>query len=73
MIKGSGAKPQFGDEFEMPYEGNVLKGEKLKQQLREWASYGTIEPSACDAISAVVDNHQWLDLSDKVRAVADQY
>jgi hypothetical protein len=35
-------------------------------QLAKWAEYGTIEPSAAEAISAVVDHHEWVSLSDKV-------
>ena len=42
-----------------------LEGEGLKQQLQQWASYGTIEQSAADAIKKVVDNREWLDLRNK--------
>lgn len=64
-IKGSGKLPAFGATAKVPYKGKELEGEALKKQLRKWADYGTIEPSACDAVTAVVDNHKWLDLSDK--------
>jgi hypothetical protein len=30
-----------------------LKGEELQRQLQKWAKYGTIEPDAAEAISAV--------------------
>lgn len=43
-----------------------LKGEKLRAQVRKWAEYGTIEPSARDAIEYLIDNPKALDLSDKV-------
>lgn len=42
-----------------------LKGEKLKEQLNKWVEKGSIEPSARDAIAAVVDHPEWRDLSDK--------
>jgi hypothetical protein len=34
--------------------------------VRKWAEYGTIEPSARDAIEYLIDNPKALDLSDKV-------
>ena len=40
-------------ELEVPYKGKALRGEELVQQLNKWAKYGTIEPSAAEAISAV--------------------
>jgi len=65
VIKGDGKLPKFGPECQVPYQKKVLKGEALKAQLDKWASYGTIEPSARDAISYLVDNPNVLDLSDK--------
>lgn len=52
----------------MPYKGKVLEGEALRKQLDKWTDYGTIEPTARDAISYLIDNPKQLDLSDKVRA-----
>jgi len=49
----------------VPYKGKQLKGEELLKQLKKWADYGTIEPAAAEAISAVVKNSTWADLSDK--------
>lgn len=43
-----------------------LKGEKLRKQLKKWSDYGTIEPSARDAIEYLIDNPKALDLSNKV-------
>ena len=37
----------------------------LKEQLTKWVEYGTIEPSAAEAISTVNANRDWLDLSDQ--------
>lgn len=51
--------------LEVPYKGKTLYGEELKAQVMKWVDYGTIEPSAGDAICKCVDNPKWLDLSDK--------
>lgn len=51
---------------QVPYDGKVLEGEALRKQLNKWADYGTIEPTARDAISYLIDNPKQLDLSDKV-------
>lgn len=64
FIKGTKPKPEKF-ELEVPYKGKTLKGESLIQQLHKWADYGTIEPSAAEAIIEVVKNPQWVDLSDK--------
>jgi hypothetical protein len=52
-------------ELVVPYKGKQLKGEALVAQLEKWAAYGTIEPSAAEAIAAVAKNPKWADLSDK--------
>jgi len=63
FIQGKAAKPK--PEYVVPYKGKQLKGDSLIQQLNKWAEYGTIEPSAAEAITAVVKNSKWVDLSDK--------
>jgi len=63
VIKGTKSKPK-AFEFEVPYKEKNLKGKQILQQLDAWVDYGTIEPSARDAIAAVVKNEEWLDLSD---------
>lgn len=55
--KSKDAKPQLA----VPYKGDVLKGEALKQQLTKWAKYGTMEPDAAASISRLADGP--LDLS----------
>jgi len=62
-VKGEGAKE--GSVMEVPYKGKILKGEALKNQVKKWVDYGTIEPSAGEAIIGCVDNPNWCDLSDK--------
>jgi hypothetical protein len=63
FIKGEGAKEDAV--MEIPYNGKILKGESLKGQVKKWVDYGTIEPSAGEAIIGCVDNPNWCDLSDK--------
>jgi len=73
LFKGSystgflkGNKPKSANpEFVVPYKGQQLKGESLLKQVQKWADYGTIEQSAADAISMIVKNNKWADLSDK--------
>eukprot|EP01119_Soliformovum_irregulare_P020203 TRINITY_DN6509_c0_g3_i1.p1 TRINITY_DN6509_c0_g3~~TRINITY_DN6509_c0_g3_i1.p1 ORF type:complete len:527 (-),score=168.14 TRINITY_DN6509_c0_g3_i1:62-1642(-) len=64
FIKGTKPKPS-SFEIQVPYNGTVLKGQALLDQLQKWASYGTIEQDAAEAISQVVKNKEWADLSDR--------
>ena len=63
FIKGEGSKNASG--LEVPYKNKILKGEELKAQVKKWVEYGTIEPSAGDAIMNCVDNPQWCELKDR--------
>lgn len=63
FVQGEGAKGNTG--MEIPYNGTTLKGESLKIQVKKWVDYGTIEPSAGEAIIGCVDNPNWCDLSEK--------
>lgn len=63
FIQGEGAKDNTT--MEIPYKGTILKGQALKDKVKEWVDYGTIEPSAGEAIIGCVDNPSWCDLSDK--------
>jgi len=51
--------------LEVGYKGKSISGQELKTQVQKWVEYGTIEPSAGDAIIACVDNPSWIDLSDR--------
>jgi hypothetical protein len=63
FVKGEGTKGK--PVLEVPYKGKTLSGQALKDQVRKWVDYGTIEPSAGDAIVDVIDNPGYLDLSDR--------
>merc|ERR1712176_477942 len=48
-----------------PLRWKILKGEALKNQVKKWVDYGTIESSAGEAIIGCVDNSTWCDWSEK--------
>mmetsp|Transcript_25792 Transcript_25792/g.32913 ORF Transcript_25792/g.32913 Transcript_25792/m.32913 type:complete len:529 (-) Transcript_25792:33-1619(-) len=64
FVKGEGKRPEKF-EFEVPYKGKTLRKDALIKQLNKWRDYGTIEPSAADAIAQVANNPGWTDLSDQ--------
>jgi hypothetical protein len=63
FVQGQGANDK--KMMEVPYKGKTLSGQALKDQVQKWVDYGTIEPSAGEAIVGCVDNPGWLDLSDR--------
>ncbi|KAL7522975.1 hypothetical protein ACHAWX_007747 [Stephanocyclus meneghinianus] len=64
FVKGESA-PSKDKKLEVGYKGKSISGQELKSQVQKWVEYGTIEPSAGDAIIACVDNPNWIDLSDR--------
>ncbi|MET1059554.1 MAG: hypothetical protein ABWX84_08150 [Nocardioides sp.] len=46
--------------FSLPYRGIRLRGDALHQQLETWVGAGVMEPSAAEAVRAVMDNPDWL-------------
>ena len=63
FVKGEGNSKSSG--LEVPYKGGILKGQALKEQVKKWVDYGTIEPTAGEAIIGCVDNPKWCELSDR--------
>ena len=56
-----GEKPKDANPIlQVPYKGRTLSGQALKDQIQKWVDYGTIEPSAGDAMKKCVDNPAWL-------------
>jgi hypothetical protein len=49
----------------VPYRGQELHGDTLRRQLEAWQTEHFIEPSCADAVEAVANNPEWLDLSDR--------
>ncbi|WP_240670134.1 hypothetical protein [Actinoplanes solisilvae] len=52
-------------EVELPYGGELLRGTALLHRLDAWVAAGVIEQSCADAVREVMDNPDWLDLSDQ--------
>jgi hypothetical protein len=53
----------------VPYAGQRLSGDALRRRLAEWVDAGTVEPSCAEAVGQVIDNPDWLDLSDRTVVV----
>ena len=53
----------------VPYAGERLSGEGLRRRVDAWVEAGTVEPSCAEAIGRVIDNPDWLDLSDRTVVV----
>lgn len=53
----------------VPYAGERLSGDALRRRLDLWVEAGTIEPTCAEAVGLVIDNPDWLDLSDRTVVV----
>lgn len=62
VIEGTGRR---ATELTVPYKGQVLGGDMLRDQLASWEGLGIIESSARSAIERVIAHPEWLDLSDR--------
>jgi hypothetical protein len=51
-------------DLSVPYRGRRLFGPDLRRQLDRWIASGVAEPSFAEAITLVLDNPDWLDLTD---------
>lgn len=60
-VSGRGTREQ---EVVVPYRGTDLRGDALRRQMDVWAAQGVVEPSCVEAVSQVIANPEWLDLSD---------
>lgn len=50
-------------DLEVPYRRELLRGDGLRRQLETWESTGMMEPSCRAALTKVIENPDWLDLS----------
>jgi hypothetical protein len=57
-IQGQGKAPS--QVLEIPYQGGTLSGAALAAKVQEWIDYGTIEPSAGQAIIQCIEHPEWL-------------
>ncbi len=49
----------------LPYKGEHLQGQAIRDVLARWEADGIAEPGHVQAINRVLDNPQWFDLSDQ--------
>ena len=60
-----GSASAAGHELAIPYRGELLRGDSIRQQLDTWVERGIVEASCREAVEKVVANPDWLDLSDR--------
>ena len=51
-------------ELTLPYRGRRLFGDDLRRQIDQWVASGIAEPGFAAALTLLLDNPDWLDLSD---------
>lgn len=59
-----GTAPFRAPRLVVPWRGQHLHGEALRERLAHWREDGIVEPSHVRAIERVLDNPDWLDLRD---------
>jgi hypothetical protein len=59
-VRGTGER---ATELSIPMHGERLRGDALRRQLDAWLDAGVMEPSAAEAVRAVMANPDWLDLA----------
>ena len=62
-FKGQGAPDVQA--WHVPYQGKLLQGEALSDQLLIWEKAGVIEPSNRIALQRAIEHPEWFDLSDR--------
>jgi hypothetical protein len=65
-VRGAAGAPR---PLTVPYKGRTLAGDSLRKQLDVWVEGGIVEPSFAESVSLVIDNPDWLDISDQDVAV----
>ncbi len=56
-VRGDG---RVESELSLPYRGTRLRGDALHRQLDAWVTAGVVEPSAAEAVRAVMAEPEWL-------------
>ncbi|MGW5238242.1 hypothetical protein ACWEOW_04880 [Monashia sp. NPDC004114] len=65
-IRGEGTPDRT---LSVPYAGERVSGDALRRRLAQWVDAGTVEPTCAEAVERVIDNPDWLDLSDRTVVV----
>ena len=60
---------EAGTELVLPYHGRRLRGDELQRRLDDWVDAGVVEPTAAEAVRAVMANPDWLRLEGNTVAV----
>ena len=66
VVAGSG-RPDTA--LTLPYRGKRLAGDDLRRQLDTWVTEGVVEPSLREAVTAVLENPEWLRLEGRTVVV----
>ncbi len=53
----------------IPYRGRRLAGDDLRRQLDSWVAGGVVEPTLREAVTAVLENPEWLRLEGRTVAI----
>lgn len=56
-------------ELVVPYAGELLRGDGLRRRLGSWVDAAIIEPSAAEAVGAVIEHPEWLQMDGTRAAV----
>ena len=64
VVVTSSRSPEGGGGLALPYHGQLLRDHRLMAQAHLWVDSGVAEPSLVGALGSLVDNPDWLDLSD---------
>jgi hypothetical protein len=65
-IRGTGTPDHV---LSIPYAGQRLSEDALRRRLAQWVEEGVIEATCAEAVGLVIDNPEWLDLSDRTVVV----
>jgi hypothetical protein len=52
-------------ELEVPFEGDLLRGDGLRRRLEDWVRAGTVEPGCATAVAEVMAHPEWLALEGR--------
>lgn len=53
----------------LPWDGELLHGDRLRRKLDEWVAAGVVEPSCAEAVGIVAAHPEWLPLAGRTVAV----
>ncbi len=57
------------DELVLPYRGERLRGDAVRERLEQWVDAGVVEPTVAEAVGKVLDHPEWLRLEGHTVAV----